>query len=443
MRSENGILGSWFIRHSSAFGHTNLDTLAANAQRTHVLASVDSSQPGRSVLYSLEHLSYFLDALDTESTMPSAAASDPTKIEPGAEPRATLRNAVAVAELLPMKLLFTILGFARAGGYLDEADELLEAVERRGGEQVRLIEERARIAYARGDNEQALALLTLRHDRSPSATASIAIARLYLETGALDEARAISEELSASQGHLVTVKQLAADVARASGDSELARSHLLALVDERGEHPPSLLSLAQLSLDDRDVESAAAFFRRATVDAENLNANQLLQASGVAAAIGEQTLADAFRDQADSFQHQRSHALIREIEAAVHAVPKPNVVPHQPEPRTRAIPKPAKAKREHTVALHVEQGSLVPDDPRVIQVLHEDFGHERLRPGQSAVIANVLAGLDTLAIMPTGVGKSLTFQLPAMLDECTTVVISPLIALMKDQVESLPDGIRS
>src|SRR6059058_749213 len=74
---------------------------------------------------------------------------------------------------------------------------------------------------------------------------------------------------------------------------------------------------------------------------------------------------------------------------------------------------------------------------RVRSVLREDFGLTRLRPGQSAVIERVLAGQATLAIMPTGAGKSLCYQLPALLLEGRTVVVSPLISLMKDQCESL------
>jgi ATP-dependent DNA helicase RecQ len=74
---------------------------------------------------------------------------------------------------------------------------------------------------------------------------------------------------------------------------------------------------------------------------------------------------------------------------------------------------------------------------RVRTVLRETFGLSRLRPGQSAVIERVLAGESTLAVMPTGAGKSLCYQLPAMLLEGRTVVVSPLIALMKDQCESL------
>jgi ATP-dependent DNA helicase RecQ len=74
---------------------------------------------------------------------------------------------------------------------------------------------------------------------------------------------------------------------------------------------------------------------------------------------------------------------------------------------------------------------------RVRAALKQVFGLAYLRPGQQAVIDRVLAGQGTLAIMPTGAGKSLCYQLPALLLPGRTVVVSPLIALMKDQCESL------
>jgi ATP-dependent DNA helicase RecQ len=75
------------------------------------------------------------------------------------------------------------------------------------------------------------------------------------------------------------------------------------------------------------------------------------------------------------------------------------------------------------------------------QILHaklkENFGFEKFRPNQEDIINGVLSGYDTLAIMPTGGGKSICFQLPALILPGITIVISPLIALMKDQVDSL------
>ncbi|WP_427914468.1 RecQ family ATP-dependent DNA helicase [Ramlibacter sp. MMS24-I3-19] len=82
-------------------------------------------------------------------------------------------------------------------------------------------------------------------------------------------------------------------------------------------------------------------------------------------------------------------------------------------------------------------GTAADRERRIAEVLQHTFGLRRLRAGQRTAIDRVLAGRNTLAIMPTGAGKSLCYQLPALLLPGRTVVVSPLIALMKDQVESM------
>jgi ATP-dependent DNA helicase RecQ len=74
------------------------------------------------------------------------------------------------------------------------------------------------------------------------------------------------------------------------------------------------------------------------------------------------------------------------------------------------------------------------------ETMQETFGIGHLRPGQQEVIESVLHGHDTLAIMPTGAGKSLCYQLPALKMPGTTIVVSPLISLMKDQVGKLEEA---
>src|SRR6266545_2725082 len=73
----------------------------------------------------------------------------------------------------------------------------------------------------------------------------------------------------------------------------------------------------------------------------------------------------------------------------------------------------------------------------VVATLREHFGHAAFRAGQEDLVRAVLDGHDVLAVMPTGSGKSLGFQLPALLLPGTTLVVSPLISLMKDQVDDL------
>ena len=79
---------------------------------------------------------------------------------------------------------------------------------------------------------------------------------------------------------------------------------------------------------------------------------------------------------------------------------------------------------------HIE--AQTPED-----ILKKWWGYEAFRPKQREIIDAVLEGRDTLALMPTGGGKSLTYQVPALMSEGIAIVVTPLIALMKDQVDRL------
>ena len=83
------------------------------------------------------------------------------------------------------------------------------------------------------------------------------------------------------------------------------------------------------------------------------------------------------------------------------------------------------------------QAEVLNQESLAKQVLQETFGYQQFRPGQETIIETALEGRDCLVVMPTGGGKSLCYQVPALVLNGLTVVVSPLISLMKDQVDQL------
>jgi len=88
-------------------------------------------------------------------------------------------------------------------------------------------------------------------------------------------------------------------------------------------------------------------------------------------------------------------------------------------------------------AMSMSHAAVSPDPSDLSRVLSQSFGFADLRPGQDTAINAVLAGRNVLAVMPTGAGKSLCYQLPALMLDGLTIVVSPLVALMRDQVAAL------
>jgi ATP-dependent DNA helicase RecQ len=231
------------------------------------------------------------------------------------------------------------------------------------------------------------------------------------------------------------------------GEVHLARDDLEAAaaayrhMGERGPHRRAYL-LAMLALhqaqDDYVTASGyAARLQRTVEEGESLPATTLRRLRDYYRVSGETNRADDVQAALRTLYNNELSAL----QAAF--VDEPKIVTRRP-----SRPMPAAETERITPLpepLPIEQTAPVSDQERqrLEQATQEFFGYQSLLPGQAETMITALRNQDVLTVLPTGGGKSLCYQLLALLEkEGTTLVISPLIALMKDQVDSLPNQVR-
>jgi ATP-dependent DNA helicase RecQ len=292
-------------------------------------------------------------------------------------------------------------------------------------------------------------------------------AKAFLAQGRPAEALPVMEK-RLQQRESSPARALLARIHLARGDVELARQIAQTVVDERGESSMAWNLLGEVESVRGDEETALNAYRHLHELYPNSRAylwgmasiysarGDWVTASGYAVQLlglgnEENPLSVAYlRQLRDYFQTSGETTRVAEIEAALErryatevaefrerlspsydVQPTPKV--DEPEPREPVEPLPS------------FDDIAVSDDERhhIADAVRRVFGFDSLLPGQLETIACVSRGEDVLTILPTGGGKSLCYQLPALLaDEGTTLVISPLIALMKDQVDSLPRGLQ-
>lgn len=372
---------------------------------------------------------------------------------------------------LPPPLLLRYASWLRVSGQLDAAEAALVRAQELRGEGANLLDERAALALARGDVQAVRTSWEERLARNPAPSARASFGRALLELGEVAEASDIADELLAEHSGLATVHALYAEVSLQQGDIATAHAFWSGQLAQDPSRVTPQLALGRIALLGGDPDEARAALQRALVDLPNLTAAQVASAATLADMLGQTGRSQMLRHRLVALEAQRTEHLAAEIAEAlgletVTSAPTPAV--HQRATLGRVNrPDPGSSAADSAVADASESPPAQPGevlaaegppddsatmttvpldqeaaDPRVLETLQRVFGFSELRAGQAAVINQILAGRDTLAILPTGAGKSLTFQLPSLLLPHMTLVLSPLIALMKDQVEGLPPALR-
>ncbi len=320
--------------------------------------------------------------------------------------------------------------------YIDTLHACLDVLIPKNPTLVSLLDMRARAFLAQEQPGKALPIMQQRLQMRTSMTAQAMEARIYLAKGDAQTAHTLAQKIVAANPDKVTAWSTLGDIQLSMGKIEAAFQSYRHIAEQSPNSRRYILGMVEIYAARADWVTASGYATRLLRIAEEegpLPISTLQQLRTYFKASEEITrVADidaelAHRRAEELAEMQMYFAEEEEEEldrpTAPSAVSAPPPAPDFPPSATSTSVQVSEAERAHIATK--------------VKAL---FGFTSLQPGQLETLACALRGEDVLAVLPTGGGKSLCYQLPALLEESgTTFVISPLIALMKDQIESLPD----
>ncbi len=345
---------------------------------------------------------------------------------------------------LPPKTRTSLIAYLLRWEHYDAARRCLQQLLVTHSQMLSVYDDMARAYLGLGQPEKALEILRRRQALKVSTKSQSLEAKARLAGGDLDGAQAIAHELTASQPDLLTGWSLQADTCLAAGDLDGAEAALQRRDSLRPEAAATAHGLARLWQARNDPEKALLWARtalsRTERDERHPPVELLRLLETLYRATGQPAQAEATAARLQQRQAEELADLQRALGPALPGIEPPA----PPRPRTsQAQQREAPAAKERAPAKPTAQPIQAPavtpaEQERLQEALRRYFPHHAFRPGQAEVIAAALRHESVLAVMPTGAGKSLCYQLAALLLPGTTLVISPLIALMKDQIDGLP-----
>jgi ATP-dependent DNA helicase RecQ len=327
-------------------------------------------------------------------------------------------------------------------GQMDDARRALDSACLVAYDSITFADQCAEAALELGQPERAREILQARLAKSDAIMGYRLFAQVLLNLGQQAAANELARQLRQTHSGQLTAWGVIGDVALADGDLEGARAAYREILRRSPSSTSGLLGMARYyaMIGDkegvhREIASVFAAYgdhpSRWVLRATREIAERLSDADWLADL-------DVRLAELDRKDDQR---LAERLELARQGQTRRQDMPQRIVGRTTPI-RLSRPDKESAEAPEPEELSTEAP-PELVEALRDHFGYESFRPGQAQVIQAALRGEDTLALMPTGAGKSLCYQLPAMLLPGATVLISPLIALMKDQVDNLPEAIRA
>jgi ATP-dependent DNA helicase RecQ len=359
----------------------------------------------------------------------------------------TLDLAPAGVPDLPAKARTSLIAYLLRWEHYDEAHRCLQQLLVTHSQLVSVYDSLARVYLAQDQPDRALEMMRRRHALRASNSSRALEARAHLAAGNVAAAQAIVDQLASEHPDMLLTWRLQAEFCLATGDLDGAEAAWQRQEELQPGSAANAQGIARVWQARGDSEKALLWARtglaRTSRDERQPSVDLLRLLEALYLATGQQAQAASTADRLRLRQQRELEDLRRTLEPTpAHIEPQPTPKPAGPvvSPPVTAAERPAEAA--FSTAVVTGTLDLTSDERARLEVaLHQRFGHEAFRPGQADVIAAILRGESVLTVMPTGAGKSLCYQLAAMLLPGTTLVISPLIALMKDQLDGLPAGV--
>ena len=343
---------------------------------------------------------------------------------------------------LPAQERNKLVGFLLRWEHNNAAQRCLQQLLVTDSHRVTVYDALARAHLVDGQPTRALELMRRRHALGVSNSSRALEARAHLEAGDLKTAQAISDQLVDEHPDLLVAWDLQAEVRLTAGDLDGAESALQQRETLRPGMAFTALGVARVWQARGDLDKALLWARtalsRTQRDERQPSVRLLHLLEGLYQATNQPAQAEATAEQLRQRQRSELEDLRQTLDLGL-----PEDTPAAPvSPAPTADEPPVEVTFDYTSG--VISGALeltTQEQIRLDDALHNNFDFEGFRPGQTDAIAASLRGESVLAVMPTGAGKSLCYQLASILLPGTTLVISPLIALMKDQLDGLPAGV--